>query len=230
MSHGNAANKLAKLEDDSSEDPDEEEDEEDIPLSDLSSLTSSDKADLLPHQHLTINNTTALFAAHNSITLSPKLPFSAHQTILTASPVHISDINDDLNRELGFYKQCLDAANQGRELLQKEGAPFSRPGDYFAEMVKSDEHMGKVKQKMVDDAAGKKAAQEARRQRDLKRFGKQVQVAKEQERAKEKRRTLEKIDLLKRSEYLLFTILAFGSLRAPIWGGERAGMTADDGF
>ena len=66
-------------------------------------------------------------------------------------------------------------------------------------MVKSDEHMGKIKAKMVDEAANKKAAAEARRQRDLKKFGKQVQVAKLQERDKAKRETLDKINLLKRS-------------------------------
>lgn len=66
-------------------------------------------------------------------------------------------------------------------------------------MVKSDEHMGKIKAKMVDEAANKKAAAEARKQRDLKKFGKQVQVAKLQERDKAKRETLDKINLLKRS-------------------------------
>jgi hypothetical protein len=66
-------------------------------------------------------------------------------------------------------------------------------------MVKSDEHMGRVKAKLVDTAAGKKAASEARRQRDLKKFGKQVQVAKLQERDKAKRETMDKINLLKRS-------------------------------
>jgi rRNA-processing protein EBP2 len=80
---------------------------------------------------------------------------------------------------------------------------FSRPADYFAEMVKSDEHMGKIKQKLIDAAAGKKAAAEARKQRDLKKFGKQVQVAKLQERAKEKKDTIEKIQTLKRSTYCL---------------------------
>ncbi len=59
--------------------------------------------------------------------------------------------------------------------------------------------MGKIKAKMVDEAANKKAAAEARRQRDLKKFGKQVQVAKLQERDKAKRETLDKINLLKRS-------------------------------
>lgn len=173
--------------------------EEDIPLSDIESLASDDKADVLPHQRLTINNTTALLAAHKSIAPSLKLPFSAHQTLLSSSPVAIADVNDDLTRELAFYKQCLDSANEARILLKKEGVQFSRPNDYFAEMVKSDEHMGKIKQKITDEATNKKAAAEARKQRDLKKFGKQVQVARLQERDRQKKDMLGKIDILKRS-------------------------------
>ena len=154
----------------------------------------------MPHQRLTINNTTALIKAYKSITLPySNIPFSAHQSITTAEPVAISDVHDDLTRELAFYKQCLNAANEGRDSLKREGVPFTRPNDYFAEMVKSDEHMGKIKAKMTDDAANKKAAADARKQRDLKKFGKQVQVAKLQERDKAKRDTLDKINLLKRS-------------------------------
>ena len=185
--------------------PREDEEGQDIPLSDIESLASDDKADILPRQHLTINNTVALLAAHKSFALQTSLPFSTHQTLTTAAPIEISDVQDDLNRELAFYKQCLDAANEGRDLLQREGMPFSRPNDFFAEMVKTDEHMGKIKRRLFDDAASKKAAAEARKQRDLRRFGKQVQIAKEQERAKEKRATIDKINLLKRSKFLLFT-------------------------
>ncbi|KAF2468821.1 Ebp2-domain-containing protein [Lindgomyces ingoldianus] len=175
------------------------EEEEDIPLSDIESLASEDKGDVIPHQRLTINNTSALLAALNRISLPySKLPFSEHQSITTDEPVEIPDVEDDLNRELAFYRQSLSAVKDAQAKLKKEGVPFSRPADYFAEMVKSDEHMGKIKQKLVDEAAGKKAAAEARRQRDLKKFGKQVQVARMQERAKEKRDTLEKINLLKR--------------------------------
>ena len=190
------------MEIDANDDPNaEEEDEEDIPISDIESLASSEKADLLPHQRLTINNTAALRKAYTSISLPySTLPFSAHQSLTTSEPVSIPDVNDDLNRELAFYKQCLSAANEGRSALLKEGVSFSRPNDYFAEMVKSDEHMGKIKQKMTDEAASKKAASEARRQRDLKKFGKQVQVAKLQERDKAKRDMMEKVDLLKRSK------------------------------
>lgn len=115
-----------------------------------------------------------------------------------------------MNRELAFYKVCQSAAAIARGLLKKEGVSFTRPGDYFAEMVKTDEHMGKIKKKLYDEAAAKKAAAEARRQRDLKKFGKQVQVAKLQQRQKEKRETLEKINALKKSavslKYLFFAL------------------------
>jgi rRNA-processing protein EBP2 len=193
-------------EDEDAEEDEEDDDEDDIPLSDIESLASEDKGDIIPHQRLTINNTTALTAALNRIQLPySKLAFSEHQSVVTDEPVEIEDVEDDLNRELAFYKQCLSAVKDARSKLKKEGAGFSRPADYFAEMVKSDEHMGKIKQKLIDEAAGKKASAEARKQRDLKKFGKQVQVAKMQERAKEKRDTIEKINLLKRSKFALST-------------------------
>ncbi|KAG9989179.1 Ebp2-domain-containing protein, partial [Aureobasidium melanogenum] len=183
---------------DEEEDEDDEEEDEDIALSDLESVASEDKGDIIPHQRLTINNTAALLRAVKSFALSSKLPFSENQTIVSDAPTEIPDIDDDLNRELAFYKQSLDAVTKARALLKKEGVPFSRPADYFAEMVKSDEHMGKIKSKLIDEAASKKASAEARRQRDLKKFGKQVQVAKLQERSREKKDTLDKIQLLKR--------------------------------
>ncbi|KAH0402717.1 Ebp2-domain-containing protein, partial [Aureobasidium melanogenum] len=189
-------NGSAELDEDEEEDDDEEDD--DIALSDLESVASEDKGDIIPHQRLTINNTAALLRAVKSFALSSKLPFSENQTIVSDAPTEITDIDDDLNRELAFYKQSLDAVTKARALLKKEGVPFSRPADYFAEMVKSDEHMGKIKSKLIDEAASKKASAEARRQRDLKKFGKQVQVAKLQERSREKKDTLDKIQLLKR--------------------------------
>lgn len=185
------------------EDDIDEDAEEGIPLSDIEDLSEEEKGDIIPHQRLTINNTTALTKAYNSIALPlANLPFSEHQTIISKAPISIPDVNDDLNRELAFHKQCLLAAKEGRYQLKKEGIAFSRPPDFFAEMVKSDEHMGKVKQRMTDEAANRKAAAEARKQRDLRKFGKQVQVAKLQDRDKAKRQTLEKIDILKRSRFI----------------------------
>lgn len=186
------------------EEPDEEEDDEDIPVSDLEDLDEADKEDLIPHTRLTINNTSALLAALNRIAIptDKTAPFVSHQSVVASTETadSIPDVSDDLQRELAFYSQSLEAVRLGRKKLRAEGVPFSRPKDYFAEMVKEDGHMERVKAKLIEEAAGKKAAAEARKQRDLKKFGKQVQVAKLQERHKEKRETLDKIKTLKRSE------------------------------
>lgn len=187
-------------EEEEQDEEDEEEDdaeESDIPLSDLS---DDEREDVVTHQRLTINNSAAIQSSLKRISfLSPATPFSEHNSLVSQEPIEVPDANDDLNRELAFYKVCQAAAMTARSYLKKEGVPFTRPGDYFAEMVKTDEHMGKIKKKLYDEAAAKKAAAEARKQRDLKKFGKQVQVAKLQQRAKEKRETLEKINALKKS-------------------------------
>ena len=194
----------ANEKDDDDEDQQDEEDS-DIALSDLSDLPEEDREDLYVKTRLTINNQPALLAALKRIS-TPKdksVPFAAHQTVVSSEPTasKIEDISDDLNRELQLYAQSLEAAKRARALLRAEGAPFSRPTDYFAEMVKDDGHMQKVKEKLVEEATAKKASAEARKLRDLKKFGKQVQVAKLQERQKEKRETLDKIKALKKSMF-----------------------------
>ena len=178
-------------------------------MSDLEDLDDEEKEDIIPHQRLTINNTVALTAVLKRISLPiSKLPFSEHQSITTSEPVSIPDVSDDLNRELAFYAQSLSAVQEARRLLKAEGVPFTRPTDYFAEMVKADEHMAKIKAKLIDEAASKKASAEARKQRDLKKFGKQVQVAKLQERDKERKQTMEKIKVLKRSMHPTISTLS----------------------
>ncbi|OAA52079.1 Eukaryotic rRNA processing [Metarhizium rileyi] len=199
--------KKPKLEEEEEEEEEETEyhgqdSEEDIPVSDLEDLDDEDKEDLVLHTRLTINNTSALQAALDRISIPTfkAAAFVTHQSIVSSvnTADAIPDISDDLQRELAFYSQCLEAAKEGRTRLVAEGIPFSRPKDYFAEMVKEDAHMEKVKAKLIEEASAKKAAAEARKLRDLKKFGKQVQVAKLQERQKAKRETLEKIKTLKR--------------------------------
>lgn len=186
------------------EEEDEEEDEEEIPVSDLEDLEEEEKEDIVPYTRLTINNTSALLAALERIAIptDKSAPFASHQSIVSATETSesIPDVSDDLQRELAFYSQCLEAVRLGRSRLISEGVPFSRPKDYFAEMVKEDAHMEKIKAKLVEEASNKKAAAEARKLRDLKKFGKQVQVSKLQERQKAKRETLDKIKTLKRSK------------------------------
>ena len=203
------------------------QEEDGIPLSDIESMSEAEREDIVPHQRLTINNTTALLRSYKSISAPQTLPFSAHQTLFSPSHTEIPDVHDDLNRELAFYKQALDATLEARQLLTKEKSPFTRPGDYFAEMVKSDEHMDKIRAKMVEEAANKKAAAEARKQRDLKKFGKQVQIARLQERDRAKRETLDNINQLKRSKNLHWGVFEKLTLYVER-KGTNLGQTAEE--
>ena len=183
----------------------EAEQDSDLELSDLE---EEDREDVVPHQRMTINNGPALTASRKRIAVvsdKPKHPFHWHNSLVSThqkADELIPDAMDDETRELMFYKIARDATITARGLFKKENVPFSRPTDYFAEMVKTEDHMGRVKKKLYDEAANKKASEEARKLRDAKKFGKQVQVAKEQERAKEKRTTLNKIQELKRSGFV----------------------------
>ncbi|KXX79027.1 rRNA-processing protein EBP2 [Madurella mycetomatis] len=183
----------------------EDDEEEEIDVDELTDLDEEDEENIAAgtRTRQTIYNKEGLLAALRRIALdtNPKtVPFAFHQSVVSSKRTEesIPSVDDDLQRELAFMNQSLEAARQGRTLLRKEGVPFTRPTDYFAETVRSDATMEKVKAKLVEEATAKKAAAEARKQRDLKKFGKQVQVQKQQERAKQKRETLDKINLLKR--------------------------------
>jgi rRNA-processing protein EBP2 len=81
----------------------------------------------------------------------------------------------------------------------------------------------------MEEEASKKASEAAKRQRDLKKFGKQVQVSKIQEREKQKGQVLEKIKALKRSnphQSKLRFLLTYGCVER-----QNGGMlTTEDDF
>ena len=47
--------------------------------------------------------------------------------------------------------------------MTRLGIPYLRPDDYFAEMLKSDQHMGKVKARMIRVQEGIQAAEQRRK-------------------------------------------------------------------
>ncbi|RUO96925.1 eukaryotic rRNA processing [Jimgerdemannia flammicorona] len=105
-------------------------------------------------------------------------------TVTSAEPLILKDVHNDLECKLAFYQQALSIAKEGHEKTKATGMQFSRPDDYFVEML--------------DETVTIKAAEEARRQHDLKKFGKKVQIKKLQVWQKQKVDELEKIKLMKR--------------------------------
>jgi rRNA-processing protein EBP2 len=98
------------------------------------------------------------------------------------------------------YKQALHGANAARKLAEKHSFPFTRPADYFAEMVKSDAHMERIRQRLLNESAAIKHGEEKRKEREGKKFGKQVQLEKQKERQQSKKDMEERLKGLKRSE------------------------------
>ncbi|KAI9066816.1 eukaryotic rRNA processing [Trametes sanguinea] len=190
-------------EDEGSEDEDEAEgsarqpDEEPlIPVDELSDEEALDE-DAMPRQKVEIDNKIALERIRSTIALDPSLPWTETLTVTYPESIDV-DVEDDLNRELAFYKQALHGAQTARSLAQKHNFPFTRPADYFAEMVKSDAHMERIRQRLLDESAGMKRAEEKRKEREGKKFGKQVQLEKIKERQQSKKEIEERLKGLKR--------------------------------
>ncbi|KAG0484621.1 hypothetical protein HPP92_008700 [Vanilla planifolia] len=103
------------------------------------------------------------------------------------------DVNDDLTRELGFYNQALNGARNAFDKLQSMGIPFLRPPDFYAEMVKSDTHMLKIKSKLLAQKKRIEEAEERKKARETKKIAKEVQAQKMKEKAKRKKEEIESV-------------------------------------
>jgi rRNA-processing protein EBP2 len=97
---------------------------------------------------------------------------------LSARPFEVRNPEDDLSRETLFYSVTLEAVKAGRLKLEELKVPHRRPADYFAEMVKTDDHMKKIKESLVFEKQKMEAYQMRRSEQDQKKFAKKVQAAK----------------------------------------------------
>ncbi|KAI4384732.1 hypothetical protein MLD38_002844 [Melastoma candidum] len=103
------------------------------------------------------------------------------------------DVNDDLARELSFYTQALEGTREAFGKFQSMGLPFLRPADYYAEMVKTDAHMVKVKGRLLAEKKKIEEAEERKKAREAKKLAKEVQAQKQKERAKQKKEEIESV-------------------------------------
>ncbi|KAJ1727019.1 RRNA processing protein, partial [Coemansia biformis] len=118
--------------------------------------------------------------------------------ITSPAPIVVTKTEDDLERELQFYQQGLEAVMQARQKIQKAGVPFTRPDDYFAEMVKTDAHMAKIRQRLLSERKGIENAEEAKKQRELRKYGKKIQQEKLKGREDQKKAALDKVATIKK--------------------------------
>ncbi|KAF3690656.1 putative rRNA-processing protein EBP2 [Channa argus] len=95
--------------------------------------------------------------------------------------------DDDFQREMFFYRQAQATVLEALPLLNKHGIATKRPDDYFAEMAKSDQHMQKIRKKLISKQMILEKSEKAKKLREQRKFGKKVQIEVIQKRQKEKK-------------------------------------------
>jgi rRNA-processing protein EBP2 len=178
--------------DDVNEDDDEDEGDEEEDAMEMAALLAKSQA-----KNPLINNKPALQDRLADIVLGggAKIPWVESFSCLSRTTAEslVEDVNDDLKRELAFYDIALAGVKDCQEMCRSSGVSYERPTDYYAEMVKSDGHMLKVKKELLEQAAKIEASELRRKQRDAKKFGKALQVERNQEKEKKKKDELDSI-------------------------------------
>lgn len=173
-------------EDDDSEDEEDETAMEMLALSDIPTETVVEAR----------NNEAALQRKLAEIAIftttdskSPRLDYreSLCVTLPLDQPLPAKLAVDDLEREKQIAAATTEAVHAGLNRLRAERFKFRRPTDYFAQMVKTDEQMSKIKKRIMKEKEKIEEAQKRRNNRDLKKNRKKVrqeQLEKEQDKKK----------------------------------------------
>ncbi|MFH4976878.1 hypothetical protein AB6A40_003587 [Gnathostoma spinigerum] len=107
--------------------------------------------------------------------------------------ITMDSLEDEFGREVIFYKQAEKAVRIAFPQLLQIGVKVFRPSDYYAEMAKSDEHMQKVRKKMLEVEHGKKRQDALKKIREEKKFAVKVQKEVLENRQAEKKKFLEAV-------------------------------------
>lgn len=84
--------------------------------------------------------------------------------------------------------------------LKKLGLKTKRPQDYFAEMLKTDDHMKRVEENLNHKRQVLENSEKAKKLREMKKMGKQIQHEVLLNRQKEKKQMLEKVKQYKKGK------------------------------
>eukprot|EP00118_Oscarella_pearsei_P005389 m.24757 g.24757 ORF g.24757 m.24757 type:complete len:301 (+) comp28675_c0_seq2:19-921(+) len=151
-----------------------------------------------------INNTMEMTAKLNGLT-ADKLDWIERMDVTTEMPnlsipdtektvkTSSGDVHDDFKREMAFYKQAQSAVQKALPILHGLGVKTKREDTYFAEMVKSDDHMSKIAQELQRKQQSVEKSEKAKKQRELKKYGKKVQREVLQRKQRAKKEALEAV-------------------------------------
>lgn len=124
------------------------------------------------------------------------------QTLAVVSRIPVQDVvpnhDDDLTREKAFYTQAQAAVAIARQKLEAMKVPYLRPDDYYAEMLKSDGHMQRIRDTLLFEERKMAAFQRRKKAQEHKKFGKQLNAEKIKNKAAEKRMAIDAISQIRK--------------------------------
>jgi rRNA-processing protein EBP2 len=190
------------VEDDNDDDDDEDDDESD---QDTENESSSDGEDEENAKKVKTQNNS--IKALKSITAQlvhqkARLPWPEKFDVVPPNPLPfgqvsedglVIDVHDDLKREVAFYNLALEAVYEARQKCEDCNIPFSRPDDFFAEMVKTDDHMAKVKDRLIFETKKIEAFEQRKSNREQKLRQKEAHAHRLAEKSKAKKQHLQDV-------------------------------------
>ena len=190
----------------------DESDDEDEKSKIIINTESDGKALATVYEELCAKKQGMAWSESFVVLLEKPLPFGGDGV---GSPL---DVHDDLKRELAFYNMALDAVSEARMACIHVGIPFSRPDDFFAEMVKTDgklvhydyaidvcvrpgtqhffepDHMAKVKDRLIFETKKMDAVAQRKANKEQKLLSKEKATNKLLERSKRKKEHFQAVD------------------------------------
>lgn len=136
-----------------------------------------------------------LSAAHSA------MPWSETFTVVPSNPLPFGgvdgsalDVHDDLKREVAFYNTAMEGVIEARALCERSGIAFRRPDDFFAEMVKTDDHMAKVKDRLIFETKKMEAFEQRKSNKEQRLRAKEARANKAIEKARAKKDHMKAVD------------------------------------
>ncbi|XP_066140262.1 probable rRNA-processing protein EBP2 homolog [Euwallacea fornicatus] len=100
---------------------------------------------------------------------------------------------NDFNREMSFLRQAQAAILDAIPKLKTLGILTKRPDDYFAEMAKTDEHMQKIRERLMQRQQQQQRSERVKQLRQQRKEGKLLQIQTKLQRQQEKKEMLDQV-------------------------------------
>jgi rRNA-processing protein EBP2 len=144
-----------------------------------------------PKKTVFINNKMALLSKLAEVRLGPSVPWIEKLDFVCARPLDVDNAQDDLKREAAFYAATLGCAKTAILQFDQARIPYMRPADFFAEMIKPDSQMQRIKDSLLNEKARMDLSAARRKQKDQKKFAQEVHANKLKDRSKAKKNFVE---------------------------------------